>query len=467
MSRQTKDLESLPISKLLIKFTLPAMTGTVITSLYNVVDRIFLGRYVGDAGIAATTIAMPLMMIVMAIGMLIGFGTNSQISIKLGEKKHDEAEQLLGQGFFLFTVCSIAFTTASLTFMQPLLILFGATENILPYAQTYLSIVVIGTLTNLISFGANSFIRGEGNPRVAMGTMLIGGILNVILDYLFIVVFKWGIAGAAWATVIGYSVSSLWVLHYFLRGKSLLKLRKKYFKIDLISTRSVLLMGSPHFIMNFISSIQMSIFNNQLARLGGDNAIAINGVIMSFNMIWIMPVIGISQGLQPIVGYNYGARQFARVRKALLLAIFAATVFCTGFFIMIELFPAYVFMLFTSDSTSELVTSGAPAIRRFLLMLPVVGYLILSGNYYQFTGRPKISLALTIIRQVVFLIPALMILPEFLGLNGVWYAMPASDAGALLLTTYFFIKELRFLKEKINCPSIPDPDNGVETNQKN
>ncbi len=443
------------------------MTGTVITSLYNVVDRIFLGRYVGDEGIAATTIAMPMMMIVMAIGMLIGFGTNSQISLKLGERKNDEAEQLLGQGFFLFTVCSVSFTVISLIFMKPLLMLFGATDNILPYAETYLSIVVIGTLTHLISFGANSFIRGEGNPRVAMGTMLIGGILNVILDYLFIVVFKWGIAGAAWATVTGYSVSSLWVLHYFLKGQSLLKLRRKHFRVNLESTKNVLLMGSPHFIMNFISSIQMSIFNNQLARLGGDNAIAINGVIMSFNMIWIMPVIGISQGLQPIVGYNYGAKQFARVRKALLMAIFTATSFCTVFFIAIELFPSYVFMMFTSNNASELVTSGAPAIRRFLLFLPVVGYLILSGNYYQFTGRPKISLALTIIRQVVFLIPALMVLPEFLGLNGVWYAMPASDAGAMLLTTFFFIRELRLLKQKISDPLKPDTDNNIDADQQN
>jgi len=351
--------------------------------------------------------------------------------------------------------------------MKPLLMLFGATDNILPYAETYLSIVVIGTLTHLISFGANSFIRGEGNPRVAMGTMLIGGILNVILDYLFIVVFKWGIAGAAWATVTGYSVSSLWVLHYFLKGQSLLKLRRKHFRVNLESTKNVLLMGSPHFIMNFISSIQMSIFNNQLARLGGDNAIAINGVIMSFNMIWIMPVIGISQGLQPIVGYNYGAKQFARVRKALLMAIFTATSFCTVFFIAIELFPSYVFMMFTSNNASELVTSGAPAIRRFLLFLPVVGYLILSGNYYQFTGRPKISLALTIIRQVVFLIPALMVLPEFLGLNGVWYAMPASDAGAMLLTTFFFIRELRLLKQKISDPLKPDTDNNIDADQQN
>lgn len=459
--KQTRDLETLPIGKLLIKFTVPAMTGTVITSLYNIVDRIFLGRYVGELGIAATTIAMPLMMIVMAIGMLIGFGTNSQISLRLGEKRHEEAEQLLGQGMFLFVSTSIVFTIVSLIFLKPLLMLFGATESVLPYAQTYMAIVLLGTITHQISFGANSFIRGEGNPRMAMATMLIGGILNVILDYIFIGLFGWGMAGAAWATVIGYSVSAAWVIYYYLSGQSVVKLYLRNFRLRADLLKSVLIMGSPSFIMNMISSVQMSIFNNQLARFGADNAISIMGVIMSFNYIWLMPVIGMSQGLQPVVGYNYGARRFDRVRKALFMAIFAATVLCTFFFICIELFPDYVFMLFVSNSSSEIVTAGGPAIRRFLVMLPIVGFLVLTGNYFQFTGRPKISLALTIIRQVAFLIPALMILPEYLGLNGVWYSMPASDAGALLVTGFFFLRELKQLKKQVTAqPSEQDtPDN--------
>lgn len=459
--RQTKDLETLPIGKLLIRYTIPAMTGTVITSLYNIVDRIFLGRYVGDLGIAATTVSMPLMMIIMAIGMLIGFGTNSQISIKLGEKKHEDAEQLLGQGFFMFVTSSVAFTIVALIFMRPLLVLFGATESVIPYAQTYLSIVVIGTITHQISFGANSFIRGEGNPRIAMATMLIGGILNVILDYLFIAKFGWGIAGAAWATVIGYSVSASWVLYYYLSGKSLVKFRWQNFRLNKESTKTVLLMGSPPFIMNAISSVQMSLFNNQLARFGGDNAISVMGVIMSFNLIWLMPVIGISQGLQPIVGYNYGARNFARVRKALFAAVAAATLMGTFFFVIIELFPGHIFMLFTSDHTSELVVTGAGAIRRFLLLLPFVGALIIIGNYFQFTGRPKQSLALTVIRQIVFLIPALMILPEYMGINGVWYTMPASDGGALVVTCFFLLRELRVLRQQIAKPSIPDADENI------
>lgn len=447
--KQTRDLETLPISKLLLKFTIPAMTGAVITSLYNVVDRIFLGRYVGELGIAATTVAMPLMMIVMGIGMLIGFGTNSQISIRLGEKRHEEAEQLLGQGMFLFVSTSIIFTIVSLIFLKPLLVLFGATEKVLPYAETYVAIVILGTLFNQISFGANSFIRGEGNPRMAMATMMIGGILNVILDYVFIGIFSWGMAGAAWATVLGYGVSSAWVAYYYLSGKSVVKLYLRNFRLRADLLKSVLIMGSPNFIMNIIASVQMSLFNNQLARFGGDSAISIMGVIMSFNLIWLMPIIGMSQGLQTVVGYNYGARKFDRVRKALLMSITAATVMCAGFYICIEIFPKYIFMMFISDQTSEIVSSGGPAIRRFLVLLPVVGYLIITGQYFQFTGRPIISLALTIIRQIAFLIPALMILPEYFGLNGVWYSMPFADGGALLVTGFFFFRELKQLARKI------------------
>jgi putative MATE family efflux protein len=453
--KQTRDLETLPITKLLIKFTIPAMTGTVITSLYNVVDRIFLGRYVGDLGIAATTVAMPMSLIVMAIGMLIGFGTNSQISMKLGEKKMPEAEQLLGQGFFLFFATSIVFTIISLVFMRPLLIFFGATESVLPYARTYMSILVVGTLTNQLSFGANSFIRGEGNPKVAMGTMLIGGILNVILDYLFIVIFGWGIAGAAWATVIGYTVSAGWVLYHYLSGQSVVKLRWSNFTINPASTRNVLLMGSPHFIMNTISSIQMSLFNNQLARFGGDNAISVMGVIMSFNLIWLMPIIGVSQGLQPVAGYNFGAKQYDRVKKALILAITGASLMCIGFFALIQLFPAHIFMMFTSDHSSALVKTGATAIRQFMFLLPFCGFTIITGNYFQFTGRPKHSLALTVIRQIIFLIPAIMILPDYFGLAGVWYAMPTSDAGALLLTSWFFFREMKLLSKKSTQNHIP------------
>jgi putative MATE family efflux protein len=422
------------------------MTGTIVTSLYNIVDRIFLGRYVGEQAIAATTVAMPMMMITMAIGMLIGFGTNSQMSIKLGEKKYEEAERLLGQGIFLFLISSIALTIFTLIYIEPLLKMFGADSEIMQFARPYLSIVMIGILPHQISFGVNNFIRGEGNPRVAMVTMLIGGILNVVFDYLFIAVFGWGMEGAAWATFLGYSVSAVWVLHYYISGRSEVRLKLANFCMKWTSVKTVLLMGSPHFIMNMITSFQMSLFNNQLSTYGDNTSISIMGVIMSFNLIWIMPIIGVSQGLQPIVGYNHGAGKPERVKKAFILAVSVATVMCTIFFIVIRVFPEQIFSLFISENNPEFIIAGAQAIQRFLLMLPVVGFIILTGNYFQFTGRPKISLALTTSRQILFLIPALIILPRCYGLDGVWYTMPASDIGALAFSLFFFIREMRLLK---------------------
>lgn len=449
MQHQPHELETLSIGRLLIKFSIPAITGTVVTSLYNIVDRIFLGRYVGELGIAATTVAMPMMMIVMAFGMLIGFGTNSQISIRLGEKRPEEAEKLLGQGILLFIICALSLTFGSLIFLKPLLRLFGATENVLPYATSYLSIVMLGTLPSQLSFGANSFIRAEGNPKIAMLTMIIGGACNILFDYIFIVQFGWGMQGAALATVIGYSISAAWVLHYYLSGNSAVKFYAANLKIKLKSLKSVMMMGSPHFIMNIISSVQMSLFNNQLAHYGGDIAISIMGVILSFNFIWLMPIIGISQGLQPIAGYNTGANRPDRVKRALIIANCAAFVMCTGFFILIMLFPEKIFQLFTSENTSEFVLRGAEAIQKFLCIMPVVGCLILTGNYFQFTGRPKISLALTVGRQIGFLIPLILLLPGIFGLDGVWYAMPASDLGALVLTLILYVREIKNLNRQI------------------
>jgi putative MATE family efflux protein len=451
----TKELENAPIGRLLIKLSIPAIAGTVITSLYNITDRIFLGRFVGEHGIAATTVAFPLMLIMMAFGMLIAFGTNSQISIKLGEKKHEEAEKLLGQGILLFLIFSVVFTAGSLFFLKDLLRFFGASPSIMPYATEYLSIVLIGTLPHEISFGVNSFIRGEGNSKAAMYTMIIGGVLNIILDYLFIVRFGWGMKGAAWATVLGYSISALWVLQYYWSGKSTVKLKLSNLKYKWHSVRTVLKMGSPHFIMNILSSLQFSLFNNQLGKFGGDQAISVMGVIMSFNMLWLMPIIGMSQGLQPIAGYNHGAGKPERVKSSLLMAIGFATIFCLGFYAFVYTYPELIFSAFVKDGAKDFLAMGSNAIKNFLLVLPIVGYLIIGGNYFQFIGRPKVSLTLTIFRQVVCLIPAILFLPQIWDLNGIWRAMPASDIGALAMTSFFFFRELKRLNSEILKKNSP------------
>ena len=444
--QQTKDLAEMPVSRLLLKFAIPAGVGVCINTMYNIVDRVFLGHYVGETGLAATTVSMPMMMICMGISMLIGFGTNSQISIRLGEKKVDEAEKLLGQGWFLFILTSLLLTVFSLIFMEPLLKLFGASEAIMPYAKAYANIVMLGSITHEISFGANSFIRGEGNPKVAMNTMLIGGIANLILDYIFVAVCGWGMEGAAWATVIGFSLSSAWVYYYYYSGNSVLKLRREYFKIHPELLGQVFLMGSPNCLMQLTASFQASILNNQLYIHGGDTAISIMGVITSLNFLLFMPIISMSQGMQPVIGYNFGARNYTRVKRALFISYGVTTIMCTAFFVFIQQWPELVFKAFLSQSTSEIFTLGPKALRDAFVCLPAFGFIILTIHYYQFTGRPKLSMALTLLRQLGFLIPLIMILPNWLGLTGIWYGLSTADFCGMLLTMGFYIAELKRLR---------------------
>lgn len=445
-NQQTKELRTKPVINLLLKFAIPAFVGTFINTMYNVVDRVFLGHYVGETGIAATTVAMPLMMICMGISMLIGFGTNSQISIKLGEKNIDEAERLLGQGWFLFVVTSFILTVLSLIYIDPILRLFGASDAILPYARPYASIVMLGSITHEISFGANSFIRGEGNPKIAMLTMLIGGLSNLILDYLFIAQFGWGMSGAAWATVIGYTLSAIWVFRYYQSGQSVIKLRLKYFRIQPQLLGRVLMMGSPNCLMQLTASLQSSLLNNQLMKYGGDTAISIMGVLASFNFMIFMPIIAMSQGMQPVVGYNFGAKKYTRVKRALFASYAITTIICTLFFIFAQQWPELIFKAFISDPASELFKIGPKAARDAYIALPAFGYIILTIHYFQFTGRPLLSLSLTLLRQLGFLIPFIMILPGYIGLTGIWYGLSLSDICGMLLTITFYIIELSRLR---------------------
>jgi putative MATE family efflux protein len=446
--KQTEQLEHSPIGPLLFKFALPATIGTFMNSIYNVVDRIFIGQGIGADGLAAAMIAFPIMMMVMAVGMLIGFGTNSLISIKLGEKNKDAAEQLLGQALFLFIIFSIVFISAGLILLTPMLRLFGASDQVLPLAIQYTRIIIIGVLFHEISFGVNNFIRGEGSPRVAMITMIIGAGLNIILDPIFIFVLDMGMQGAALATIIAQFVSALWVMRYYMSGKSVLKIRMRYFKIKPILAQRVFIIGSPPFFMNIANVFILAFVNNALKLHGGDLAIAAMGVIFTIYTINFMPIIGASQGAQPIIGYNHGAQNFRRVRDTLFLSIKIVSVFCIGATILIWIFPKYTFMPFSSGNT-ELITLGQHAIRITMSMFPFVGFMVIVSNYFQATARPHISLFLSMLRQVLVLIPLVLVLPRFFGLDGIWYAYPISAFCAFLMCLFFFFRESKVLAGKI------------------
>lgn len=435
------------IGTLLIKFSIPAIIGMLVNAMYNIVDRIFVGNGIGKLAIAATTVAFPISSIIMAFGMLIGIGAGATISIKLGQKKGEEAEKILGNAFVLLIIVSIAVTAVGLIFLKPLLILFGASAEVLPLATQFTSIILAGALLQNIGFGLNNLIRAEGSPKIAMYTMLIGAALNFALNPLFIFVFQLGISGSALATIVSQAVCSVWVLIYFTKGKSLLKLKRSTFSIQMHIVRQIISIGLSPFLMQIAASVVTILLNNSLLTYGGDNAIAAMGIINSVAMLILMPIFGINQGSQPIIGYNYGAKNFKRVKDALKLAVAAATVVSTTGFILVQVFPRAIISVFKRGDIA-LMDIGARGLRIYLMMLPIIGFQIVCSNYFQAVGKAKISIFLSLLRQVVVLLPLVLILPRILQLNGVWIAGPTADFIASIMTGIFLLIELRQLNEK-------------------
>ena len=444
MDERSRQLSEEKVWKLLFKFSLPAIVGMVVNALYNVVDRIFIGQGVGSEALAGITIGFPIMLVLMALGMLVGVGGAALVSIKLGEQKKNEAELILGNSVLLLIGVTLLVSVVGLIFLDSILVQFGASAEVLPYAREYLRIILAGAIFQAIGFGMNNFIRAEGNPNIAMKTMLIGAVVNIILDPLFIFVFGWGIRGAAYATIIAQAVSSIWVLAYFLRQKSLLRISLENMKLNIPIIKRIVAIGSAPCAMQIGSSVVIIIFNKQLSIYGGDIAISALGILHSITMFVLMPIIGINQGSQPIIGYNYGAKRYDRVKDTLKSSIFAATGIVIIGFIITRIYPHSLIYLFNKDD-AELLRIGTEGIKIFLLALPIIGFQIVGANYFMAVGKPKKSMFLSLSRQVIVLIPMLLILPRYYGLFGIWLAVPVSDTIAFVLTAVFLIKEVKQL----------------------
>ncbi|HCF71887.1 MAG TPA: MATE family efflux transporter [Syntrophomonas sp.] len=446
MEDKTRVLGEKPVGKLLVEFSIPAIVGTVANSLYTIIDRLFVGNVVGADAIAGMSLTMPISFVIMAFGMLIGVGSGSLISIRLGENKKEEAEKILGNAFMLSLIISVVVSGIFLLTLNPLLTHFGASPKTLPYARQFISIILYGSLFQYLSFGLSAVIRAEGNPRVAMGVMLINAGINIVLDFIFIYLLGFGLRGTAVATVISQAVSATWVLLYF-RGKtSVLKLRGRNMALQMNILKGIFAIGMAPFFMQLIASVVNILYNRGLAQYGGDAAIGAFGIINTITMFILMPIFGINQGAQPIIGYNYGALEFGRVKKTLKLAIIAATGIVTFGFVLTEVFPAQVLGAFTSDE--ELIDIGIDGMRIFLLALPIVGLQIVSANFFQAIGKAFKALMLSMLRQVIVLIPTLIIMPHFFGLEGVWIASPISDVVASLITVLVLLPEMRILGQK-------------------
>ena len=452
---RSKQLGEEKVSKLLLKFSIPAIVGMLVNALYNVVDRIFIGNGVGPLGIAGITIGFPIMLVIMAFGMLIGIGANSLISIRLGEQKKKEAELILGNAMMLLIGAAMVISSIGLIFIEPLLRVFGASTAVLPYAKDYLSIILWGTVAQTLGFGMNNFIRAEGNPRIAMFTMLIGAILNTVLDPIFIFVFGWGIKGAAIATVLSQVVSAAWVLYHFLGGRSTLKVHAINLKLRLKIVVKIVTLGAAPFLMQLAASVLNAIMNKSLTIYGGDTAVSGMGIVMSITMLILMPIFGINQGAQPIIGYNYGARKYDRVKKALKLAVLAATTVASIGFLVTRVFPSQLVAMF-NRTDENLLNFGTRAISVYLVFLPIIGFQIVSANYFQAVGKPKHASFLSLSRQVLILIPALLILPGFFGLDGLLMAGPTADMISSIVTGIFLFRELRQLDTRHEASQVQE-----------
>ena len=436
------------ISKLLMEFSIPAIIGMVVNTLYNIVDRMYIGNIkdIGPLAITGLGVTMPIMTIIMAFGMLIGIGTSARISLKLGEHKREEAEKHLGNAFTLIIIASVLITIIGLVFMHKILGLFGASADTEVYAREYMQIIFFGTIFNMLSFGLNHSIRSDGSPKVAMLSMLIGAGTNIILDPIFIFVFGMGVRGAAIATVISQIVSTIWILYYFTKGKSNLKIKREYLSLDKAIVLSIFSIGVSPFSMQIAQSIVQVLANNALKTYGGDLAIGAMTIINSVAMIFMMPIFGLNQGSQPIIGYNYGAEKYKRVKQAVKSATIVATIIVSIGWIITQAAPHLLISIFNRDE--QLVGIASTGMRIFLFMLPVVGAQVISSNYFQSIGKAKISMFLSLLRQVILLIPCLIILPKIFGLTGVWLAGAVSDGLSSLITLIIFFMSVRKLKDK-------------------
>ncbi|MDD3962117.1 MAG: MATE family efflux transporter [Bacteroidales bacterium] len=441
-------METKSIGRLMWQYFVPSFIGVMVNSLYNIVDRVYIGQGVGSLALAGLSVVFPIMIIGAAFGMMIGIGSGVRVSINLGKKDFSRAEQVLGNGFTLMILVSVLYTIAGYALKDPLLRWFGATGATYDFAQEYLDIILAGGLFQTVGFSLNNIIRAEGNARIAMYSMLLSAGVNIVLDPILIFGFGMGVAGAAWATLISMAALDVWVLNHFLRSrKSVIKLRLPAMRLDWRIVKYIIAIGISPFSMQVASSAVQAILNTRLITYGGDLAVSAIGIINSISMLVVMSVVSITMAAQPIIGYNYGALQFGRVKETLKLSMLSATLVSVFTWAIIMSFPDFIVKLFNT-SDPELLAIGVHGLRIFLFMLPIVGFQIVAGNYFQAVGKASTSLFLTLLRQVLALIPLLLILPTFFGLEGVWGAMPLADIFSACVVTFFLTREWKQLSRK-------------------
>ena len=438
-----------PIGKLLLDFSIPAIIGMLVNAVYNIVDRIYIGQSIGAIGIAGIGVVMPLMMMIQALSMLVGIGANSLFAIRMGEGKSHEVEKIMGNAFALLFLIPAFGIVACIVFMEPVLRgIMKVSDQIYPYAETYLRIILYGAIFSAMSPGLTHFIRSDGHPKTSMLVQIAGAVSNIILDPIFIFVFDMGVAGAAWATIISQFISLVLVLGYFSSKWTRLRFRPGNMKLEMKLTGRILAIGFAPFIMQFSMSLVGILQNTVIIKYGGDEALAAMTIFFSLLIVVIMPLHGIGTGAQPIIGYNYGAKKYDRVKRCYKLALLACICLLTAGFLVTQLFPGFCFSLFSKD-TGSLRELGMLTFRICTSMFPIIGIQMMGGQFFQAIGKPVQGGILSLSRQILFFIPSLLFLPVLFGsvglpqIYGVYWAFPISDIFSAIISGFFVRREFK------------------------
>lgn len=445
-NKATLELGTKPIGKLLMQYSLPAIIAMTASSLYNMVDSIFIGQGVGPMAISGLALTFPFMNLAAAFGAGVGVGASSCISVKLGQKDYKTAQQVLGNTVTLNLIIGIAFSIVSLLFLDPILCFFGASEQTLPYARDYMVIILLGNVFSHMYFGMNAVLRAAGKPRQAMNATIFTVVLNTILDPIFIYPLNLGIQGAAYATILSQVLALVWQMRIFSNKNELLHLRRGIYRLKKSIVENILAIGLSPFSMNVCACIVVIFINKGLLQYSGDLAVGAYGIANKVCFIFVMVNMGLNQGMQPIAGYNYGAMKFDRLMQVLKLAVIAGTCITTCGFLVAEFIPGPCARLFTTDP--ELIRLSVNGMRIMMAAFVLVGSQMVITNFFQSIGMAKISMFLSLSRQMIFLLPMLLLLPLFLGVDGIWWAMPISDTIAEIVAVVMMMTYMRKFKEQ-------------------
>lgn len=438
------ELGTKPIGTLLAQYALPAIVAMVASSLYNMIDSIFIGQGVGALAISGLAITFPFMNLSAAFGAAIGVGSSTFLSVKLGQRDYGIANSILGNCVMLNILVGIVFGGVCLLFLEPILRFFGASAYTMPYAKDYMEIILLGNAVTHLYLGLNAVLRAAGKPKMAMYLTIFTVILNAVLDPLFIYTFRLGIRGAAYATVLSQLVALCWQWMLFSKKSELLHFDYDKFKIKKRIVSSIVSIGISPFSMNACACLVVIFINNTLADYGGDMAVGAYGIANRVAFVFVMVTFGVCQGMQPIAGYNYGAQNYSRLKEVLRLSVMAGTAVCAFGFLIAMACPRLVARLFTTDEA--LIAMSVTALRYIMAMFIIIGAQMVITNFFQSIGKAKVSIFLSLSRQLIFLVPALMVLPKVMGLDGVWLAMPLSDAIAAIMAygmLWMYMKKLK------------------------